>query len=250
MWKKSFVCGVVFFSFFTLMGITAAQAAETVTPEYVVEGNKLYKKTGDKKELMEKVEALPVKGAELVAYPVSKTQNPAMEGSAIGVYFFNKDGVFQKLLPFEKDDFATHMTDIVFSPNGELVVFDSGTAPERNIDFYDYKNGAKTFTVMALTPYYWVDDTRFLMTTMDTDTFSREGVNYGSGTPMSVALYDVANKNLIYLKKSSSLADYTIASYDAANKSYTFKEVLVPTPADWKDATKYQETTSQPLPLP
>ncbi len=250
LWKKSFLWAFVVFSLCTLSSVNYATAAEEFSPEYVLEENKLYKKTGDKKELMEKVEPLKVTGAEFIAYPVSKKVNAAMDGSAMGIYFFKTDGTFEKFIKFDDEDFATHLTDIVFSPTAEYLVIDQGTSPERGITFYNFANATKVFTTTVLSPYYWVDGTRFFMTTMDENTFKREGANYGSGTPSSIALYNVANRSLNYLRRSSSLADYFIQAYNDTNKTYSVREVLVPTPEDWKDATKYQETITENVALP
>ena len=173
-----------------------------------------------------------------------------VEGAESGIYLFmGKENRPAGFLPIKEE---VSSCDVVFSPSGEKLLIsrnkDTGYIKLVSLYFLDKNKGLvkkASFEMMGLP--VWIDYHRFVFTSVDS---TKKVCSENQCTPWnSVALYDSAVEDLIFLKKATATAVYTFLKYDKENDSVEIYESSVRNEKDWYDEDKIRYTTFT-LPIP
>ena len=118
-----------------------------------------------------------------------------------GVWFFSKDGACVTFLPLESE---YECQGIIFSPDGEKFLLESGSDMRPDMTYVLYKLPSmekKTEIPGIRGDAVWIDPMRFVMSRIDD---MREGgtfANLSYGLRVSVVMYDSAASETVVLRK-------------------------------------------------
>ncbi len=173
-------------------------------------------------------------------FPVSPRINDVMQGSQPGIYFYYENGRFISFLPTQKAEFTG---DVHINPSATQFLIDFGTAPERDLELYDFRTLKKSKSFLIINSATWLDDSHFVTTLVDTSKTKRSNNATESGW-LSVIVYDTNTGTIKYIRQATNTSDFLLDNINTQAHQLTIQEQNVLHPHDWDNDNAIKSKTS------
>jgi hypothetical protein len=165
----------------------------------------------------------------------------AVSENETGVWFFAEDGACLTFLPLEAE---YECQGIIFSPDGEKFLLESGSPmrPDMTFVLYELPSMEKKTEIPGMRGNaVWIDHMRFVMTRIDDIRGGGSFANLGYGLRVSVVMHDSAASETVVLKEATDTRNYWLMEIIEDGEVLSVIEESVKSQDDWSDEEKTDE---------